>query len=90
MNTLYKLILRIIASPFVLVFMILPVVNQLIKNWLLFLKNGGEFSPYANDDKVTIRMIYEELKSMATEQPQSNDHRTKEKSNPSRNTPIRK
>ena len=57
-----KLILRIIASPFLLMMMLVFHIYTGFLNTFLFIKYGGEWMTYSDEDKPTIYKIYEELK----------------------------
>lgn len=49
-----KLILRILAFPFVLGIVLVTYNYHAIRNGLLFLRYGGEWITYAKDDRRTI------------------------------------
>ena len=57
-----KIILRIIVSPFVFVIILIPFFIGFINRFWLFLKYGGEWISYGKDDKITMQMIFDELK----------------------------
>lgn len=56
--------MRILASPFVLVIMLITYSIQLIKYFILFLVQGGEFIIYEKDEIKTIGGIYDKLKEL--------------------------
>jgi len=58
-----KLILKLIASPFVLAVLLVFHIYTSFKNTFLFIKHGGEWITYRDDDKPTIYKIYKQLKN---------------------------
>lgn len=57
-----KIVLRLLACPFVLGLLLITYVYGALKRWIQFLKHGGEFLLYEKDESVAIKMIYEEIK----------------------------
>lgn len=57
-----RLILRIITSPFLLIMMLVFHIYTGFLNTFLFIKYGGEWMTYSDEDKSTIYKIYKELK----------------------------
>lgn len=55
-------LLRIIASPFVLGLILIAYILGAFKRWVQFLKYGGEWINYDKDETVTIQKIYEEIR----------------------------
>lgn len=62
-----KMILRIIAYPFVLGLILVSYNYHAIRNSFLFLLYGGEWTTKAKGDNVMIKDIYEELKQQRNE-----------------------
>ena len=58
-----RLLLRLLASPFILGMLIIVYIYYSIRRWLDFMKYGGEFINYEKEDQKTIQQIYEQLKS---------------------------
>ena len=58
-----KILLRILASPFVLALMVIAHTYFVLRRWVDFLRFGGEFIQYSKDDSDTIHKIYMELKN---------------------------
>ena len=57
-----KLILRIAISPFLLCILIISYSIACFKQWILFIKYGGEWLTYKKDDPKRMEAIYEILK----------------------------
>ena len=58
-----RLLLRLLASPFILGMLIIVYIYYSIRRWLDFMKYGGEFINYEKEDQKTIQQIYEQLKN---------------------------
>lgn len=58
-----KYVIRLFALPFWIGILTINCVVVIIKRSYLFMKHGGEFINYVKGDRVTMQMIYEELKS---------------------------
>ena len=56
------MIIRIIISPFLLCIFLITYIIFAVKRFILFIKYGGEWINYEPDEKITIEMIYEQLK----------------------------
>ena len=58
-----RIIPRLIASPLILIIILIAYIYQAFLHWIAFIKYGGEWVTYFNkDEHPTIKMIYEELK----------------------------
>ncbi len=60
---LLKKVLRILASPFVLMIYLIIFTWISIKSTILFLRYGGEFIAYTKGDEKTIHSIYDKLRT---------------------------
>ena len=59
----FKLISRLIASPFVLGIVVTTFLMYAIRKWLLFVRYGGEWITYTPKEVKTIEDIYKHLKT---------------------------
>lgn len=64
-----KIILRVLAAPFVFFIILIPTSFNIIKRVAMFLRYGGEWINYTKDDKITIEMIYKQLKQQTPPTP---------------------
>jgi hypothetical protein len=67
MRKIIDILLRIIASPCVLVLHIIFATFWILKGTALFLWYGGEFISYRIDDRKTINDLYQQLKELNDE-----------------------
>lgn len=56
------MILRIITSPFVLAIIMIAYIYHGFNNWSRYLRYGGEWSTYSENDRKTILDVYQILK----------------------------
>ena len=64
MRKIIDILLRIIASPCVLVLHLIFALYKSLSGTLMFLWYGGEFISYAKDDRKSIYDLYEQLKEL--------------------------
>jgi len=53
---------RVIVSPIILALIIVGNMYHAVRNFLLFLKYGGEFITHSNNERPSIEAIYSQLK----------------------------
>ena len=58
----FKVLMRILVSPFVFLLILVTYNLHAIRNTFMFLKHGGEWVTYAKDEKATMERIYDEVK----------------------------
>lgn len=63
MTKLSKIILRIIALPFVTAIILISYITFALGRSFDFLRYGGEFNSYSKNETATIQDIYNELKN---------------------------
>jgi len=68
MRKIIDILLRIIASPCVLVLHLIFALYKSLSGTALFLWYGGEFISYKKGDRKSIYDLYEELKSFEDEE----------------------
>jgi hypothetical protein len=57
-----KIVARILSFPFIIAMYAIVMNLMVLQGAYLYLRYGGEFLVYMNDDKPTIEKIYESLK----------------------------
>jgi hypothetical protein len=67
MRKIIDILLRIIASPCVLVLHIIFAIYKTIYGTTMFLLHGGEFISYKKDDRTSIYDLYLQLKELNEE-----------------------
>jgi len=67
MRKIIDILLRIIASPFVLGLHLIFVIYKAIYGTTMFLLHGGEFISYKKDDRACIYDLYQQLKKFDEE-----------------------
>ena len=61
MKTVKNIVLRILASPFVLGIVLVKFIYHSLEKFVQFIIYGGEFIPYAKGENETIKMIYDKV-----------------------------
>ena len=67
MRKIIDILLRIIASPCVLILHLIFATFWMLKGTALFLCYGGEFISYKKDDRKSIYDLYQQLKELNKE-----------------------
>lgn len=57
-----NLILRLIASPFILGILLILYTHQLLKHFVKYIRWGGEWITYSKDDTVRMKDIFDWIK----------------------------
>jgi len=68
MRKIIDILLRIIASPCVLILHLIFALYKSLSGTALFLLYGGEFISYKKDDRKSIYDLYEQLKEFEDEE----------------------
>lgn len=63
MKNIFRIFMRLLVLPFVLGILLVTYILGAIERGLYFVKYGGEFINYDKNEKITIQMIYEQLKN---------------------------
>ena len=58
-----KYIVRILSAPFLFIVLLVANVYMSLNSIFCWIKNGGEFHIYEQNEKATIQKIYDEIKN---------------------------
>jgi len=68
-----RLLLRIIASPFIFGFLFVAWQYHFVKHFIKVMRYGGEWATYEKDDPATMTSILRELKKQNQENENNSD-----------------
>jgi hypothetical protein len=68
-----RLIIRIIASPFLLSLMAVGSALNLVKIGIMFVRYGGEWFQYEREDKILVKQLIIELREFINEENKDNE-----------------